>query len=663
MFSNIRALLAVLKAGPEGFVMRRGTLLRYIGRACDAAVPQRVTEIGDEAFDSCTELRSVTLPEGVTHIGRSAFGHCPILDSVTLPQSLRCVGAEAFRNCIALTSAELPAGVTELGERAFQNCRRLVSVTLPEGLTRVSRDMFRNCAGLRSVTLPDSVISIEADAFNGCAQLRELRLPAGLRSIGERAFSSCGLKQLHIPEGVTEIASLAFSGCLDLRLVTLPDSLGTIGSWAFHRGSCEIRIRRWIPSLEYALLESGDVRIRTEDPVTALPEQFRLAALRGFAAEEEPDFGSARDRLYCRYARWNARELVYTAFTHPELLRLLCTRDLIPPGTVDDYLNVAETRGSTEQKGLLLGSIGRIGPERITRAREARWEVEDRSGWERRERLAVLETNGDIAGRHFLLLGEDLSDTDKAELRQWLRKYRAVIDTQLTRHTDYLVNYGTPDAPEVKLAMRGGTLLLGPDDFRELIGWHFRDRPGEDFTAPSWLREIHDRAFMSLDMRSVTIPAGVREIGSDAFRCCGELVRVEIPEGVTSIGSGAVLSCRELTEITLPESLRELGTEAFRSCVGLRRLSIPAGVTKLRARTFHGCSELRTVELPDGLTSIGRRAFAYCYKLSELRLPASVTEIGDEAFGSCLGLILCAPAGCFAETWAKKHGIRFLPLP
>ena len=65
---------------------------------------------------------------------------------------------------------------------------------------------------------------------------------------------------------------------------------------------------------------------------------------------------------------------------------------------------------------------------------------------------------------------------------------------------------------------------------------------------------------------SVTIPAGVKTIGYNAFYECNGFTEVTIPEGVTEIGLQAFYYCRKLTTVAIPVSVESIGYYAFNSC-------------------------------------------------------------------------------------------------
>ena len=91
----------------------------------------------------------------------------------------------------------------------------------------------------------------------------------------------------------------------------------------------------------------------------------------------------------------------------------------------------------------------------------------------------------------------------------------------------------------------------------------------------------------------VVVPAGVKEIGDEAFACCRSIESVELPEGLEKIGKKAFygyhdrsgISYMKLSSVRLPDSLKEIGEAAFYGCP-IRDVVIPEGVTKMGCRVF-----------------------------------------------------------------------------
>ena len=190
-----------------------------------------VTEIGEDTLYSDiekgafskTSITSVYIPASVTTIGNNAFQNCISLTSVTFAEGsqLKTIAIHAFAECTSLTSAVIPEGVTKIGSSAFWLCTSLASVTIPASVTSIGGGAFSNCTSLANVTIPEGVTSIEDVTFSGCTSLTGITIPASVTSIGGQAFNHCtSFTSVTIPASVTRIEAGAFKSCGSLTSVT-----------------------------------------------------------------------------------------------------------------------------------------------------------------------------------------------------------------------------------------------------------------------------------------------------------------------------------------------------------------------------------------------------------------------------------------------------------
>ena len=87
---------------------------------------------------------------------------------------------------------------------------------------------------------------------------------------------------------------------------------------------------------------------------------------------------------------------------------------------------------------------------------------------------------------------------------------------------------------------------------------------------------------------------------------------------------------------------------------------IPEGVTSIGDEVFCWCMNPTSVVIPAGVTSIGDKTFWNCRDLTSAVIPGSVTHIGKYAFRNCRFLTIHAPAGSYAERYAKENNIPFV---
>ena len=119
--------------------------------------------------------------------------------------------------------------------------------------------------------------------------------------------------------------------------------------------------------------------------------------------------------------------------------------------------------------------------------------------------------------------------------------------------------------------------------------------------------------FSKTNVKSVTIPDGVTEIGNEAFYWCKELTTVEIPDSVTRIGQRAFTQCEKLQNVRIPDGVTKIETAAFGYCIELTSINIPNGVKEIGEGAFQSCAELTSIEIPDSVKKIEQYAFRGCH--------------------------------------------------
>ena len=113
-----------------------------------------------------------------------------------------------------------------------------------------------------------------------------------------------------------------------------------------------------------------------------------------------------------------------------------------------------------------------------------------------------------------------------------------------------------------------------------------------------------------------------------------------------------------ITEELLFSALEEYGIGDY----DVSKVVIEEGIVSIGENAFY-CWSMENLELPDSVTSIGENAFSNCPKLTKVTFPASVTSIGEDAFTyepelyniSAGSIVVSAPAGSYAESWAKEN--------
>ena len=194
-----------------------------------------VTKIGDSAFCTKAEIKTVYIPGCVKTIGLSAFDGCYNLNNLTISEGVTEVGSFAFSG-IAAETLIIPKSLTKYSDTScftscetktvimkgvpqkmpicfFLRCKKLENVTLPEGLTEIGACMFDECEALKTLDIPESVTKVSLGAFEGCWRLEQIDLK-NVENLGTDAFLGCSsLKKVIISKKMKNIEANVFSEC------------------------------------------------------------------------------------------------------------------------------------------------------------------------------------------------------------------------------------------------------------------------------------------------------------------------------------------------------------------------------------------------------------------------------------------------------------------
>lgn len=236
-------------------------------------IPEGIEKIGNYTFTDCNSLISVTIPSSVQTIGIGAFKRCTGLADVYINDGqsvssqnyiyydcsvLEEIGSEAFEGCSSLKSINIPGSVSVIGREAFEDCGELMDVYITDlgawldidmqstgqyswdkNITSnpiyYARNLYINGEPAKDIVIPDGIETIRDYAFYGIESINSVTMPNTVTKIGDYAFASCiNLSNVSIPDSVTNIGSYAFSECTALVSVNISDNVISIGSRGFY---------------------------------------------------------------------------------------------------------------------------------------------------------------------------------------------------------------------------------------------------------------------------------------------------------------------------------------------------------------------------------------------------------------------------------------------
>lgn len=216
-----------------------------------------------------------------------------------------------------------------------------------------------------------------------------------------------------------------------------------------------------------------------------------------------------------------------------------------------------------------------------------------------------------------------------------------------------------------------------PQDIEKLGCYCLEYSKVTNINIPSTIKSIGYGAFYYCSsLETITIPKSVTQIGSNTFYKCNLLKNVNylgdladwiqinfgdkgnpyknagainlngtvetftgtvtIPDGVKRIGTYAFADTQKLTEVILPNSVTEIAPYAFYYSY-LKKINIPSSVLAIRESAFES-SKLTDINIENGLQIIEDSAFSWCSSLTTFIMPNSVTTLEKGAFNNSYNL-------------------------
>ncbi len=170
------------------------------------------------------------------------------------------------------------------------------------------------------------------------------------------------------------------------------------------------------------------------------------------------------------------------------------------------------------------------------------------------------------------------------------------IETRICLSTDKSEEVNIPDLVRMIPARPGLSLTLLKMDLQDSVSLPADARP---VTAMESVRyESSDSAVISVQGGTlIPVGAGLAEITAQ----CPGMPEVRFTVAVTE---------EDCTAITLPQGLRAIGSEAFSGDGAVLHILVPEGCETIAAGAFDGCASLKTVELPATVTALEGGSFS-----------------------------------------------------
>lgn len=541
-------------------------------------LPRTLKNIGDYAFDASAE--------GVSG-----------LTEIELPDQLETIGNYAFRNSKA-TELQIPKSVKTIGKGAFEvtdkNGAALEKVSLSMGLTSIPENAFRG-QKLKSVTLPKSITEIGSGAFAD-NKVENLALNEELKTIGNNAFENHQLKKLVLSDNVTEIGNSAFA-------VTDSNLKKTL---------TELKLNRKLKSIgENAFGRSAVKETELPDSVEVLPASAfngNTVVAEVWTSSDKQTTGEAPYEKVA--AEGDGHQLKYDKLV----------------GTGWEYSDFVYS-----EDGKTIVGLSKSGKD--VRMSNHHLVLPDKASREAKEYITVIGEEAFAFSDREVTVGKYDCTSPNGFQSVKFPKYLERIETSAFEYNNLRNHDKDGNVVNIPTETTGEDHFLADQKYLTYVGGSaFHGNHLCNVELPNSVTAVGDGAFsmnniyklklsnkmtvipsgafsMNIRMSSISIPAGVKEIGQTAF-AGARLKSLTIPKSVTKIGRKA-FHLHQMKSLTIPGNVKEVGESAFEGtykAASLEKLTIENGVKTIGERAFKE-GHLSTVVLPDSVESIGKAAF------------------------------------------------------
>ncbi len=207
--------------------------------------------ICDYAFSNCTSLKKVSFPSDLQELQSYAFWGCSNLNKISIGEN--SVNYRVDNNCLinneenalilATNYSQISTGIEKICLNAFSFLKNLERVTIPSSIKVIEEGAFIGCTNLKSITnnsnyhakIGNCLVDTTSATLILC--VGNFDIPDFVDVIGSYALSSSNVKNLTIDSNVTQINDLAFADCYSLESLTLGSMVYILGKQLFSRSN------------------------------------------------------------------------------------------------------------------------------------------------------------------------------------------------------------------------------------------------------------------------------------------------------------------------------------------------------------------------------------------------------------------------------------------
>ena len=440
-----------------------------------------------------------------------------------------------------LKSFTVPNGIEIIDEEAFEECT-FEEIILPDSVKYIGKRAFALSPNLKKVVLSKNLIYIGNNAFCECHQLEDIVMTDNIEIIGKRAFSKCAIKKVEFGNNLLKLGEEAFMECLNLE---------------------EVIFNMENVNLEFSIFS----RCKKLEKVV-LPSKLEILPNATFS-----------DCLSLKNINLpsSIKKIGDFAFNNTGLEKIDMSNlmiDKISSHLFSRCINLKEVKFPLHVKKILHSSFAECGMESLNLPE------------------GIIEIGNNVFARS--KLKSIILPSSIESIEECVFDSTDIEEITIPEKINWLPSYFIANCYKLK------KINFLSDDIKEISFKCFFAAGFNEFDIPKSITKIDDSAFAYSNLKRITIPENITEMGYHIFDNCKFLEEIIIKAKLKKINKfGYDL---KLKRIEFPNSMRHLVCNYYENCEYIFNTSL-FDMPKFFKKGFKGKLFINGVELnPNNLS-------------------------------------------------------------